>query len=428
MLKQWAFAVVSSLVYVGFIAYLVRSAPPRSSDRANFPPERYLPPAPPPAIEVEKADPAVADLPLIKDRPRQSPWAALLTPEDISMAVDALTDAIWFERQANRGEDAIPFTAANAANSVGFLAVADGLGGSGNQRIAEYGSVTGAKLASALVIDAFGEYVLDLICHILASGPRLKSRETIEFVRKFIGQWSIGDYFVKPPDIFERVIDGSKPVPALLAEDSIWTSHITGIVDGFDVEALRSTIDRRMSEFSQRATPEASLVRSKMTQKLPTTLSAVAYEEDRALPRTYKLLCIWAGDSRAYAISSGGLRRLTVGPGTPEGHLAEGKMDGCISERIPNKLNFAHHTVAGPALLFVCSDGVYELRKDEMTFGNYMLDLIESSESEREFSERLRRDFHQMAGDDCSIAFSFLGTSRFDDAKRDLSRRRAVVA
>jgi len=427
MAYEWALPAAGLLTYVISVVWLVATAPRPSGRRASFPPERYLPYGRAPEADVAPSTPppGPADSESVKVLPRHCSLALLL-PDDFAMSTEGLTDTIWFERAAQRGEDAMPFAATNAANTIGFLAVADGLGGAGNQRIREYNGTTGAKLASALVIDSFGEYVLSLVSNALSSAPsRLKSTDTIGLLRSFARKWSSEDCFVKKPSWFDGQLPDSTLVPAVVVKDAIWTSHITGLINAFDIDELAAIIDRRMTSFSSRITAEASLVKSKMIHKLPTTFCAVVFEKiggRQAVP-TYELLTIWAGDSRAYAVTPDGLVQLTVENGGDGGaqHVAAGRMENCVSERTPNKLQWARRTLTGPSFVFACSDGVYELRRSAAEFSAYLVDKVSSSASEKDLASRIRRDFESSAGDDCSIAFTFLAVASFDEFRTRLS-------
>jgi len=324
---------------------------------------------------------------------------------------ERLAGIVCVERKVRRGEDATPFSLTNRVNTVGFLVVADGLGGAGNQRLERLAGLTGARAAAELAIGSFARHAIDIVNGMIAacedrfvSGPRPQPA-TAPNLRA-----------AAPPD---------PPLAKFELGNLIGPIHVDGLVRNFQVTKLSRYLDQRFTNFLAQTRAEKSLVRSRMARVLPTTFSALVFER---FADNYSILSIWAGDSRGYALTPAGLSLLTRDhkehyEPAPENHIFDVPMSNYICEVTPNRLEAITFVLEGPALIFVCTDGVYEMGPTAAALETFLLRTLATSSSMGEFCMALKTQFERSAGDDCSIAFNFLGVDSFEQAKAMLLAR-----
>lgn len=174
-------------------------------------------------------------------------------------------------------------------------------------------------------------------------------------------------------------------------------------------------------------------IRGKSVKAYPTTVAAAQIED---LPDgTRRVHCMWAGDSRVYALfpDSRLLKQLTRDH-TASGNIKDGG-DAALTQCLhPESTDMETKDVELPedAIVIVATDGcfAYESLKFFLTT---LVEQIDRSTDEECLARNLERELTRVAQDDCSFVASFGPRPRFEDVRskfrpflRDLQDLRLV--
>lgn len=228
------------------------------------------------------------------------------------------------------------------------------------------------------------------------------------------------------------VIDGHEHTGAYLAARRVqqstaqWSAQHRHMP--LDVATLKQTILDDLHVYHGTLQSQPSLIRSKMRRTLPTTIAAVQY---RTRKDVSELDVIWAGDSRAYWLTQHGLRQLTqddadiaqADNNTLASIMQDAPLNNCISVNTDVTINVRRYRRQLPALIFVCTDGVYGFLPSPIHLEYMILTALRQAHSINDWSKRIETHLQPIVGDDMSMAVVCLGWRDIKSVKRDLEAR-----
>lgn len=193
-----------------------------------------------------------------------------------------------------------------------------------------------------------------------------------------------------------------------------------------DTEPLAQGIRENLSVCRQYG-GSVTAFKGSLTKEFPTTAAlAVVREGEKSLQAE----CIWAGDSRCYLLTAGGLRQLTEddlgGLDAMENLSADGVLTNVICASQGFTLHHRSVPLEEPCLLFAATDGCFGYLATPMEFEALLLDTLLASCSAAEWETRLS-DALQDAGDDCTLSGMSLGFGGFPALQAALRPRREAL-
>jgi hypothetical protein len=177
---------------------------------------------------------------------------------------------------------------------------------------------------------------------------------------------------------------------------------------------LHDAVETALQEKLQQLKAPASGLRSRLLRALPTTMAVGVLQ--RRQPGTAEWIChvLWAGDSRVYAFTPGGMHQLSIDdlrdPGDAMGNLQH---DSVISNAISADTDFTinHRRVALEAPFFIVSatDGCFGYLRSPMHFEEIVLRSLVSAATEEDWSAALQAEIAAVTGDDAAMATIAVG-------------------
>ena len=197
-------------------------------------------------------------------------------------------------------------------------------------------------------------------------------------------------------------------------------------------DEIRSAIDARLAQEALRWNKEGEV------RSLPTTIAGwVTFPQQDG-----KLLAVmlWAGDSRCYIVDEARMRQMSE----DDSIVAEGEdmMSEILSQESPSMSNIIgirrdYHIsckpmlISGPALLFACTDGMYNSVQSPMHLEYFMRACVDTENMEQ--AERELQDFlatgirvHDDSATVCALAYA-PRTGTFDEVSDALRPRVAEL-
>ena len=294
-----------------------------------------------------------------------------------------------------KNEDATPFIGDN------ILVVADGLGGSGSST---------HKIDRAILADIFGDIWDSAFGDISDTSVEFK-----EYANELIRPLS----------------DDKDHTSASWASRIVIARCVYALTEGgFKDVALDDEKERaKLAEFIVRGLHDVAakfnLQKGKYDGQLllPTTLAFVRFVE-----REHSIIAetVWAGDSRCYALLPEGLKLLSVDDEDKSGAITN--LFYYDNPRL--HLNYLQHELGKPCALMAVSDGVFDPfdPHDHLGIEQTVLTMIEESDSIEELSDKLRRFFDKVHGDDATMAFASFGFSDFNELKNAVKQRAETIS
>lgn len=309
-------------------------------------------------------------------------------------------DSLSFYK-VHHNEDAYPYI--YKGEKKGFIAVADGLGGSGSN-VHNLSEKCKKKLKN-------------FISYLFFEHSRNKV-DGLEDLFKYVSD------YVNPP-----IVDGEPDSSALWGSRVAISRFAYYMRTNPDVDLADENIRRDICKFinvgMMKIAKEYDLKidGSNDLLVLPTTLSAIRYEVLDGGKISAEV--IWAGDSRAYAlIPNKGMVQLSKDDETKTGEVSNGfaiKDGKCRDSR----LNYKRYILPPKSSIFVCSDGIFEAFDNIENIGveAVLLDSISQSESFDGMAENWYEFYRHTGHDDCTVAFLSFGNACFAKFKNLFKKR-----
>lgn len=265
--------------------------------------------------------------------------------------------AFEIEQKHGQGEDA-SVCLADPKSKAALIACLDGCGGSGAKKYPEAENWTGARIAS------------------FSSGRALAA-------------W----YRKNGLDLL-----GLQDYSAEAVKDSM-------------TQALRESIDAVRDRISGGAD---RMIMSNMIRPFPTTLSCAIVDKLRCL-------YLWAGDSRGFILTKGGLTQTTTDDLKDKLDPFENiEQDGVLSNVISAKpffVNVREITLSEPCLILTATDGCFSYFPTPMDFEGTILETLDETDSLAAWQTLLIERIGAVASDDYTMEVLAVGFDTFDEIK-----------
>ncbi|MEU8365028.1 hypothetical protein AB0C27_54335 [Nonomuraea sp. NPDC048882] len=295
---------------------------------------------------------------------------------------------VWTERRDGRGEDAEPLFAHRFAAAEGIVGVFDGLGGSGAGAACELRD--GTRRSGAWV------------------GSRLVRSGVLSWFMDGAARTAFADGEAR-----ETATDGA-------AQKTAQKTARKTVAD--ETESLRTRLVEVLADVP--APPRGKIV-SRMRRWLPTTMAAAHY---RLGGEQAECRVLWAGDSRAYALSrGGGLQALTRDHTDETDSLQQLVQDPPMTNVIcaDQEFTIEEHVLLLPlpCVLVCATDGFFGYVETPAHFECHLLSTMRAAADEREWAERLARQVSGYTADDASLSLAALGYAGFAELRESFAPR-----
>jgi serine/threonine protein phosphatase PrpC len=257
--------------------------------------------------------------------------------------------------------------------------------------------------------------------------PIHHAKHTHGFIAVLDGMGGAGNEKYTAPDGVERsgAYIGARAAREYL---DLWQMrHTKGSINGYELAAgfntaLQATYDTLVSR--------PSLIKSKMRRTLPTTLAAVRYS---ITSKQTKIESLWAGDSRAYVLTTDGLRQLSkddadVDESSLSGFMQDAPLTNCISLNGETVIHTHTQCVDGPCVLIVATDGCYGYLSSPAHVEQLLLACMHEAKSATQWGELVHARLLPVAGDDFSMALVCIGWKKHADVISAFSQRLKYIA
>ncbi|MFD5698587.1 serine/threonine protein phosphatase [Streptomyces lasiicapitis] len=191
--------------------------------------------------------------------------------------------------------------------------------------------------------------------------------------------------------------------------------------------AGHDSLHEYLEYFLSKAPQRRSKISGTMRRQLPTTLAGIHY---RLLSEHHaQLQALWAGDSRAYALTTGAGLRVLTRDHTPESDALEllrtdPPMTNVVCADREFEISAQLRTpFALPCVLVAATDGFFGYVHTPGDFELVLLQTLSSSCDEADWADRLRRTVNGYTADDASLALIVLGHSDFDGMRQQFMPR-----
>ena len=289
-----------------------------------------------------------------------------------------------------KNEDAMPYIGGN------LLVVADGLGGSGSA-VHAIDRVKHTDMHGDIIAGAFGD-MKDV------------SSALMQYIEELIAP----------------MVDGKDDTSALWASRIVIARCVYALTEGEFQKADLSDkkVRAKLAKFIgtglhetakkfdlQKGTYDGQLL-------LPTTLAFVRYTEKECFVIAET---VWAGDSRCYALTSDGLKLLSLDDEDDSGSITN--LFYADNDKV--MLNYIYHEIPKPCTLMAVSDGIFDPFDPHENLGveHTLLSAIKKSNSPQEVATALYNFYGSVHGDDATMAFVPFGFDNFNDMQNKLAKR-----
>lgn len=162
----------------------------------------------------------------------------------------------------------------------------------------------------------------------------------------------------------------------------------------------------------------ASRLRSRLLRALPTTMALAVLQrtESESEPSSWACQVLWAGDSRVYLFTPGGVRQLTSDDVRDQGDaMANLQSDSVISNALSADTAFTinHRRVLLEPPFFVVSatDGCFGYLRSPMHFEALVLEALSGAADDESWSSAVQEAVGAVTGDDASMATVAVGAT-----------------
>lgn len=175
---------------------------------------------------------------------------------------------------------------------------------------------------------------------------------------------------------------------------------------------LSSRITEALVEADRVAPARSAMVRSTLIRAYPTTVALLVFA---AATADVRVLSLWAGDSRCYALSPGlGLQQLSwdhgrTGADPMTALRNDSPLSNLFSAEGTTTMTWREATMAAPMILLVASDGAFASLASPMHFEWHLLEALCSACEQEEWSRVLAERLQPLATDDISLSAALVG-------------------
>lgn len=195
-----------------------------------------------------------------------------------------------------------------------------------------------------------------------------------------------------------------------------------------DLAALKERVLRYLQQCESRCGQEESKLMGTISKKLPTTAAAALCRPSRG---SVNIQLNWAGDSRVYLLDADGLAQLTEddlgGVDAMQNLTRDAALTNVISLSKDFSLHSAQLSMGRPGLLFAATDGCFGYLSTPMEFEYLLLKTLQEAQNAVSWEKALVQEIGEVAGDDYTISGLAMGFGSFENLKRQLSARTALV-
>ncbi len=176
------------------------------------------------------------------------------------------------------------------------------------------------------------------------------------------------------------------------------------------------------------ADKEESRFIGSLGKSFPTTAAVIkAVEEGKKL----RVTCMWAGDSRCYALNAAGLHQLSEDDVSGEDALSNLSNDGVltnfISASVPFEIHKKEFVIDMPCILFTATDGCFGYMGTPMEFEYLVTNLLMHSGSLSEWKTAMYENIGNFAGDDYTMSVAIFGYGDYSSIQAAFDARNKYV-
>lgn len=197
------------------------------------------------------------------------------------------------------------------------------------------------------------------------------------------------------------------------------SSELAASIDGYIRRAFA-----RCSEYIE----DNQRVFGTMIRKLPSTLTLAYAEEDGSDILVHLL---WAGDSRAYILDSGGLAQLSVDDTAVQDAMENLYKDAAMTNVLSADGNFVINNrtirLTAPAVIFTATDGCFGYIPSPMEFEYEILDAMMRSDTPEKFKAALNELFSDCAGDDYALGLMSFDYGSYEETRKAFRARHELL-
>ncbi len=265
--------------------------------------------------------------------------------------------SIFEEKCFQRGEDA-PLRQTRG-DCAAMIACMDGCGGSGGRVYPQFGGWSGARIASHLIGNTLADW----------------------FQSADIGNH--GTRYIPPEKLAGQ---------------------------------LQELLSFRLKEAKSDIPAQSSVIVSRLSKTMPSTLAAVLVEAERK--NRCRICSFWAGDSRTYFFPTSGLRQtsrddIRSREDPFDSLINDGILSNVINADTDFRIRSACTFTEEPCMVLAATDGCFSYFPSPMSLEEVLLRTLIESHCPLEWENALRKEIGAVAGDDYTLQLAVLGFSNF---------------
>ncbi len=195
-----------------------------------------------------------------------------------------------------------------------------------------------------------------------------------------------------------------------------------------NADNLAGYIKKTLNICEAYADKEESRFIGSLGKSFPTTAAIIkAVEAGKQIRAT----CLWAGDSRCYALNSTGLHQLSDDDVSGEDAMSNLSNDGVltnfISASVPFQIHKKEFVLDLPCILFTATDGCFGYMSTPMEFEYLLTNLLMHSHNISEWKNAMYENIGNFAGDDYTMSVAVFGYGSFRNIQSAFDLRNKYV-
>lgn len=196
-------------------------------------------------------------------------------------------------------------------------------------------------------------------------------------------------------------------------------------------QTLQTDLNAMLRGFAQKnCAEEKNRIVGSMQRRLPSTLCAAVTAQGAA--RWREVCFLWAGDSRGYVLDENGLHQCTQdhlrgNPDAFDSLYRDMPLSRVLSADAETEISLRRLRAPMPCMILAATDGAYGSLMTPMEFEMLLLDTLMSARSWESWQKKLTNRLGKLAQDDATLLMEPCGADSFDEMKKNLLPRRAVL-